>query len=106
MILEETPLPKPGKKRKSVRDVGVSESQDFREVGGRDLDLIADFACAEKDRVEGRGGLMDHGAELFFHADGRASAVNVTGEREKLLRLDHFDGFPVHGLRRFLEIEL
>ena len=99
------------KKRKlgksaSVGDVGVGETQDFREVGGGDFDLIADLARAEEDHIEVGSGFVEHGFELLFHADGGASAVNISGEREKLLRFDHFDGLPGHGLRRFLEIEL
>ena len=97
--------PKPEKKG-SVRDVGVGETQDFREVGRRDLDLVADLAGAEEDHVEVGGGLVKHSFELLFHADGRTSTVDVSGERKKLLGFDHFDGFPVHGLRRLLEIEL
>ena len=92
--------------RFSVRDVGVGESQDFREVGGRDLDLVANLARAEEDRFEVRGGFVDHGPELLFHADGRTAAVDVSGEGKEFLRLDHFDGFPVYGFRGFLEVEL
>ena len=38
--------------RGSDGDVGVCETQDLREVGRRDLDLVADPARAEEDDVE------------------------------------------------------
>ena len=100
-----SPVSLPEREDGSVRDVGVGETQDFREVDRCDFDLVTDLARAEKDHIERSGRLVDHGFELFFHPDGRTASVDVTGEGEKLFGFDYFDGFSVHRFRRFFEVE-
>ena len=67
--------------------------------------MIADLARAEKDGFEIGGGAVNGGREKFLHADGGASSMNISRQRQKLLGLDHFDGFFTDGCCRLFQMQ-
>ena len=49
---------------------------------------------------------MDRRREKLFHADRAAATMHIAGQRQQVLRLDHFDRFFADRLGRFLQIQL
>ena len=78
---------------KTSHDICRRAAADTDEVFGRKLDLKADFSGADIDFFEIFRGYVQECRELFFHSDRRAAAVDIAGERKKLLLFYHFDRF-------------
>ena len=76
------------------------------QIRGCKLYLQAPLSGAYIDMVELFGCMVDICREMFFHADGRAAAANITGEREQLLDRDHFTAFVAGDFGGFLQIDL
>ena len=63
--------------------IGVAEPDHLFQSRRGHLHLISDLSGTEKDGILVPGALVYRGGKEFFHADGRASAVDVSGEGEE-----------------------
>ena len=75
------------------RDVMELEANKPGQVGQRHLHLQADAPAGEDDGIELLRGGIDGGPEGFFHADGGTTAMNIAGERQEFLLLEHLERF-------------
>ena len=87
-------------------EIANGNADRFLKGGKGNFHLITDLARAEKNGFEIGGGAVNRGREKFLHADGGASAVDIAREGQKLLGLDHFNGFFANGGSRLFQMKL
>ena len=73
---------------------------------GIELKRQADFAAADAKSVKRAGGRVNKGWKSFFHADGRAAAVNIARCRLQFFQWNHLQTFDMGGAGGFFEVEL
>lgn len=76
------------------------------QVGKGGFYLIADFAGAVDYGLKILGGAVNCGGEKFFHADWRATAVDIAGEGQELFGFEHVYGFFANAGGCFFQVKL
>ena len=85
---------------------GDSRREEGNQIFWGKEDLAASLSGADADCIVFLAGALDVGRERFFHADWRAAAADVAGEREQIFHVHHGDAFVSGDARRGLEVEL
>ena len=86
----------------------LKEIVNFLELDGKlsnypsHLNLISDLPCAEDDLLMFTRTLINRCSELFLHTDGRAAAVDISGQGKKLFLFDHLNTLFSHTFSCFL----
>ena len=80
-------------------------SHQGNEVSGSQLHLVADLPCGNGDGVDDLRRLMKDGGVLLFHAHRGTAPVDIAGEGEQLLLVEHGNGLLPHCLCRLLQVQ-
>jgi len=75
----------------NLDEIDRFDSNYLLQVSQWQFDLQADLSSTESDCVAKQSGFVDKSWERFAHANGGATAVNVTSKRQKVFGFDHFD---------------
>ena len=89
----------------SICQNGILRAGETAQVVRIELDLHADFAGRDTDRIKKLSSFIDKRGKGFFHADGTASAMDISGGSKKDLLGNHLDRFFAAGGSCALEIE-